>query len=94
MSVALAIPLILLLTAVNALSLAIFGMDKLSSMRHGWRVAESRLLLLALLGPFGAFAGMLIFRHKTRRVKFLLVPLFLVIQLYLLVHFGLIQLQG
>ena len=78
------------LVILNIISLIFFGVDKLKSMRVGWRIPELRLLLLALLAPFGAYAGMLLFRHKARKVKFLLVPIFLFIQLYLIVPFHLI----
>jgi uncharacterized membrane protein YsdA (DUF1294 family) len=30
---------------------------------------------------------MLLFRHKTRKIKFLLVPIFLIIQVILMVYF-------
>ena len=63
---------------VNFVALVFFGVDKLKSKRRSWRVPESRLLLVAFFGPFGAYAGMLVFRHKTRKVKFLLVPVFFV----------------
>lgn len=81
---------IILLSTVNLLSLVLFGIDKLSSVKRGWRIPESNLLLAALVGPFGAFAGMLIFRHKTRKMKFILVPIFLIIQLVLLVYLDLV----
>jgi len=64
-----------------------FGVDKLQSKKRGWRIPESRLLLAAFFGPFGAYAGMLLFRHKTRKIKFLLVPIFLIIQVILILHF-------
>jgi uncharacterized membrane protein YsdA (DUF1294 family) len=76
-----------LLTIINSVSLTIFGIDKLKSKRGGWRVPESKLLLLAFFGPFGAFMGMLLFRHKTRKTKFLLVPIFLFIQVLLILYF-------
>jgi len=76
-----------LLIIINGISLAIFGVDKLKSKTGGWRVPESKLLLIAFFGPFGAFAGMLLFRHKTRKIKFLLVPIFLFIQVLLLAYF-------
>jgi len=78
------------LVMLNIFSLTFFGVDKLKSKRGGWRIPESRLLLAALFAPFGAYAGMLLFRHKTRKVKFLLVPVFLFIHLYLIAHFHLI----
>jgi uncharacterized membrane protein YsdA (DUF1294 family) len=80
-----------LLIIVNCVALIVFGVDKLQSRRGGWRVPESRLLLLAFFGPFGAYAGMLFFRHKTRKIKFLLVPIFLVIQVVLIAYFYLIK---
>jgi uncharacterized membrane protein YsdA (DUF1294 family) len=82
--------LLVFLVAVNFVSLVFFGVDKLKSKRGGWRIPESRLLLVAFFGPFGAYAGMLLFRHKTRKVKFLLVPVFLFVQVCLMVYFHLI----
>lgn len=78
------------LTILNVISLVFFGLDKLKSKRGGWRIPELRLLMVALFGPFGAYTAMLLFRHKTRKAKFFLVPIFLFIHLYLLVYFQLI----
>jgi len=85
--------LLVILMIVNIISLMFFGVDKLKSKRRGWRIPESRLLLIAFFGPFGAYAGMLLFRHKTRRVKFLLVPIFLLIHVYLILYFNLIPFE-
>ncbi len=80
---------LIFIVILNIISMILFGVDKLKSMRGGWRIHELRLLLIALLGPFGAYLSMLLFRHKTRKVKFLLVPMFMFIQLYLMLHFNL-----
>jgi len=77
----------LFLVIVNSIALALFGIDKFKSKKSGWRIPESRLLLIAFFGPFGAWAGMLLFRHKTRKIKFLVVPLFLFTQVFLIVYF-------
>ncbi len=78
-------------TLVNFVALACFGLDKIWAMSGGGRrIPESRLLLLAFLGPFGALPGMLLFRHKTRKPRFLLVPLFTLFQLVLASYFHLI----
>jgi uncharacterized membrane protein YsdA (DUF1294 family) len=82
--------LLVFLVILNFISLLFFGVDKLKSMRGRWRIPELRLLLIAIIGPFGAYAGMLLFKHKTRKVKFLLVPIFLFIHLYLIFYFHLI----
>ena len=79
------------LLVVNIFSLMVFGIDKWKSKGNGWRIPELRLLLVAFFGPFGAYLGMLLFRHKTRKVKFLLVPFFLLVQLGLIVYFYLIR---
>lgn len=81
------VPVLLGSIVLNVISLIVFGVDKLKSKRRGWRIPESKLLLLALLAPFGAYSGMLLFRHKTCKVKFLLVPIFLFIQLGLIAYY-------
>ena len=41
-------------------------------MRGRYRISESRLHLSVLLGGFiGGFLGMMVFRHKTRKLGFL-----------------------
>ena len=77
---------VLIITA-NVVNLVAFGVDKFNSKKRGYRIPESRLLLLALFAPFGALFGMILFRHKTRKVKFLLVPIFAVMQVILLTYY-------
>ena len=63
--------ILLALLAVNILAFAMFGWDKRQARRGGWRVRESTLLLVALLGGTpGAFTGRALFRHKTRKQPF------------------------
>ncbi len=59
------------LVLINVLGLAVFGYDKRCAVRHRWRVPERTLLFIALLGgSIGSYAGMQIYRHKTRHWKF------------------------
>lgn len=59
------------LLAINLLAVAAFGWDKRQARLGRWRVKESTLLMLALLGGSpGAFAGRAAFRHKTRKQPF------------------------
>jgi uncharacterized membrane protein YsdA (DUF1294 family) len=81
----------LTLIIVNCITLIVFGVDKFRSKKGGWRIPESRLLLIAFFGPFGAYAGMFLFRHKTRKTKFLLVPAFVTLQAVLIMYFFLIK---
>ncbi|MDY5554184.1 MAG: DUF1294 domain-containing protein [Blautia sp.] len=65
-----------------------FGADKHKAKYHQWRIPESRLMLLAVMGgSLGALAGMFTFHHKTRKMKFRLgVPVILIIQFFILFY--------
>lgn len=71
---------------MNIIALIIYGIDKRRAVRHEWRLSESTLLLPAALGgAYGALMGMLLFHHKTRKKKFvILVPLFVIIHTVIL----------
>jgi uncharacterized membrane protein YsdA (DUF1294 family) len=81
-------PLLLILViisiGVNVLAFGAFVHDKLKAKANTWRTPENTLLLLAALGPFGALVAMYWFRHKTRHVKFYLVPLFALLHIALI----------
>ena len=54
------------LLVINVVSFAMFGMDKWKAKHKKYRIPESTLLLLAVLGgSVGAVCGMDFFRHKT-----------------------------
>ncbi len=78
--------LLILLGVMSALSLILFGWDKLMAKLGRSRIPEAALLAAALFGGgTGALLGMLLFRHKIRKARFYLpVPLFLLLQLALL----------
>jgi uncharacterized membrane protein YsdA (DUF1294 family) len=69
---------------VNVIAMLMFLVDKLNARKGSQRISEKNLLTVALLGPFGAWAGMRAFHHKTRKPLFKLVPLFVVLHLVLL----------
>ena len=70
---------LILYALVNGCTFVAYAYDKKKAAGTAWRTSENLLLMYALAGPFGAYAGMKIFRHKTRKIKFYLVPLFLLI---------------
>ena len=75
-------PIWVYLIAVNICTFLVYGIDKQRARSGRWRIPESRLLLLAAVGgSLGAWMGMYVFHHKTRKAKFYLgIPLILVIQ--------------
>ncbi len=72
-------------TGINAFAFILFAYDKKKAQRGSWRVPEGTLLLLALFGPFGAYGAMRSFRHKTRKGKFFLVPVFLLLHVIIII---------
>lgn len=67
---------------LNIIAFGAYGFDKMKASRDKWRTPEKTLLILAFFGPFGAYAGMLVFRHKTQKKPFTwAVPLFILIHL-------------
>lgn len=78
------------LEVINVAALILYGLDKQYAKFHKWRIPERTLLGTAAIGgSLGALAGMMLFRHKTRKNKFrILVPLFLVMHMGILVYFG------
>ncbi|MCL1811447.1 MAG: DUF1294 domain-containing protein [Methanomassiliicoccaceae archaeon] len=70
---------------LNAVSLLLYYLDKKKAQKGRYRISEATLIIIGFLGPFGALAGMKIFRHKTQKTKFKLIYLFLILHLVLLV---------
>ena len=65
------------ISVINVLTFVVYGWDKWRAKHEQWRVPESTLLVMAILGgAFGAWLGMTIFSHKTQHWKFrIIVPL-------------------
>ena len=64
---------------LNGIVFCVYAYDKRKAKRNSRRTSERRLLILAFIGPIGAYSAMNISRHKTLKTKFLLVPAFLVL---------------
>jgi uncharacterized membrane protein YsdA (DUF1294 family) len=77
--------ILLALLVLNLVAFIAYWSDKRKAQKGKWRTSEAMLLVLSLLGPFGAYAGMKICHHKTKKLKFVLVPIFMVIQIALFI---------
>lgn len=78
--------IILYAVAVNVVSLIMMGADKRRAVKRAWRIPESTLFVLALIGgSIGSILGMHLFHHKTRHWYFLYgMPVILAIQIILI----------
>ncbi|MBQ6820374.1 MAG: DUF1294 domain-containing protein [Clostridium sp.] len=72
---------------INILSFITMYIDKKKSIKNKWRVKESTLFLLAILGgSVGSITGMYTFRHKTKHITFIIgIPLILIMQIVLII---------
>ena len=79
--------IILYLLAINIAEFIAFGIDKHKAKRDKWRIPESTLLTMAVLGgSIGALAGMKIWRHKTLHNKFRIgIPVILALQIIVII---------
>lgn len=75
-------PILLYIALINILTFFIYGIDKLKAKKSKWRVPESTLMGMAIIGgSIGAWLGMKVWHHKTLHKKFKYgVPLILVAQ--------------
>ena len=72
---------------VNVITFVVYGIDKLKAKKGKWRVPETTLLLLAIVGgSIGAWCGVKVWHHKTMHAKFKYgIPLIMAMQAGLLV---------
>ncbi|MBQ2122386.1 MAG: DUF1294 domain-containing protein [Bacteroidaceae bacterium] len=76
------------LLALNLITFIIYGIDKHKAKKAKWRIPESTLILLALIGgSIGAWLGIKAWRHKTQHPKFYIgIPLIITGQIILLIY--------
>ena len=73
---------------LNVITFLIYAIDKWKAKKNRWRISESILLLLAVLGgSIGALMGMKIWHHKTMHKKFKYgIPLIMILQIGMLLY--------
>ena len=78
------LPLVLIMSLAAFIA---FAFDKYKAKNKMWRIPEASLIgISAIGGAFGAFLGMVLFRHKTKKLKFIItVPLLCVVWIIVIV---------
>lgn len=71
------------LIIINIIAFILYGLDKKKAVEGKWRIPESTLIGVAVIGgSVGAFAGMRFFHHKTQKPKFFLgLPIIFCVQI-------------
>ena len=63
--------ILIYLAAITVVTFIVYGIDKWKAQHKRWRIPESVLLGLAVIGgSVGAWLGMQVCHHKTRHKKF------------------------
>ena len=77
------------LSVINVVAFFMYGIDKWKAKNSKWRIRETALLGLAVLGgSIGAWLGIKVWHHKTQHKKFKYgVPAIIIVQLALIVYF-------
>ena len=75
--------LIIYLIVMNIIGIAVMGADKSKAKKGVWRIPEKTLFFVSMIGgSIGTWAGMYLFRHKTKHWYFVIgMPLILIIQI-------------
>ncbi len=74
------------LLTINIAAFLLMCIDKIAAIIKKQRISEKTLLLTSIIGgAIGILLGMIVFRHKIRKTKFLIiVPLTFIITIYFL----------
>ena len=74
------------LAVINVVTFFMYGVDKWKAKKAKWRIRETALLGLAVLGgSIGAWLGMKVWHHKTQHKKFKYgVPAIIIVQFALI----------
>lgn len=79
------------LLLINFVAFYLYWDDKRRAKKDKWRIKESTLLLVGLVGgSLGSLVSMYVFRHKTQHWKFkILVPVFFILHAVLFFYLNL-----
>jgi len=72
---------------INIITFLAMFIDKKKAEKEKWRIKESTLLLLSVLGgSIGGILGMYIFHHKTQKPRFFIgLPVIIILQILLII---------
>ena len=80
---------VIYLIVINILGFGVMGLDKHKAKMAERRIPENTLFMFTILGGgVGTIAGMYVFHHKTKKMKFKVgMPLILILEILIFVYF-------
>ena len=80
---------VIYLIVINILGFLVMGLDKHKAKMEERRIPENTLFTFTVLGGgVGTIAGMYVFHHKTKKMKFKVgMPLILILEILIFVYF-------
>jgi uncharacterized membrane protein YsdA (DUF1294 family) len=79
--------IILYFIIINLIGIGAMALDKYKAQKGKWRISEKTLFVITLLGGgIGTLFGMYKFRHKTKKMYFVIgFPVILIIEIIILI---------
>lgn len=80
--------IIIYIIIINLIGFLAMWMDKKKAQKGAWRISEHTLFVITLLGGgIGTIAGMYTFRHKTKKMRFVIgFPTILMTEIILVIY--------
>ena len=77
------------LITINIITFIAFGLDKYYAINNKYRISEKTLFSLCLLGgSFFGYIAMKVFRHKTKKLYFVIgIPLIAIIEVLIFIYY-------
>ena len=80
---------IIYLISINIIGFLIMWIDKRKAIKGSWRIPEKTLFIITVIGGgIGTIAGMYTFRHKTKKLNFIIgLPLITILEIILGIYY-------
>lgn len=84
---------IIYIIGINLIGFFIMWLDKHKARKGSWRIPEKTLFIItAIGGGIGTTAGMFVFRHKTKKLNFLIgFPFITILEIILAIYYLVIK---
>ena len=84
---------IIYIISINLIGFFIMWLDKHKARKGSWRIPEKTLFIItAIGGGIGTTVGMFVFRHKTKKLNFLIgFPFITILEIILAIYYLVIK---